>query len=174
MHRKITVVDRDLAYVGGINIIDDRGMTSNLPPHFDYTVAVAGPLVEVIRLSCRRLWSKVAWRNLRKGLVRSDPLPESTSAGGQMRAAFLIRDNIRHRRDIEAAYLEAIDQAKSEIILANAYFLPGLNFRHALIEAAGRGVRVVLLLQGKFDHLLHHYATQALYGNFLTAGIEIY
>ena len=91
-----------------------------------------------------------------------------------MNAAFLMRDNFRHRRDIEAAYMRAIKQAKSEIILAHAYFLPGLDFRHALIDAAGRGVRVVLLLQGKVEYLLQHYASRALYGNFLDAGIEIY
>ncbi|MGA6924657.1 MAG: phospholipase D-like domain-containing protein, partial [Desulfosarcina sp.] len=83
-------------------------------------------------------------------------------------------NNIRHRRDIEAAYLQAIEQAQREIILANAYFLPGLNFRHALVNAAGRGVRVVLLLQGRMDHPLLHYASHALYGSFLDEGIEIY
>ena len=46
---------------------------------------------------------------------------------------------------IEAAYLQAIEKAQREIILANAYFLPGLNFRHALVAAARRGVRLVLL-----------------------------
>jgi cardiolipin synthase len=91
-----------------------------------------------------------------------------------MCSAFLVRDNIRHRRDIENAYLHAMDQAQFEIILANAYFFPGLNFRRVLLAAAGRGVRVVLLLQGKMDHPLLHYASHALYGNFLDAGIEIY
>jgi cardiolipin synthase len=91
-----------------------------------------------------------------------------------MQAAFLVRNNIRHRRDIEAAYLRAIERAQHEIILANAYFLPGLNFRHALVDAAGRGVRVVLLLQGKRDHPIFQYASHALYGSFLAAGIEIY
>ena len=91
-----------------------------------------------------------------------------------MSVAFLVRDNIRHRRDIEVAYMKAIEQAKSEIIIANAYFFPGLDFRHALINAAGRGVRVVLLLQGRVEYLLLHYASRALYGNLLDAGIEIY
>jgi cardiolipin synthase len=86
----------------------------------------------------------------------------------------LLRDNIRHRRDIENAYLQAMDHAQFEIILASAYFLPGLNFRRVLLAASGRGVRVVLLLQGKMDHPLLHYASHALYGNFLDAGIEIY
>lgn len=174
MHRKIAVVDREIAFVGGINIIDDREPTGDMPSRYDYAVAVEGPLVDEIRLSVQRLWSVVAWHHFRKGTVRGGALPVSTSAGGQMSAAFLVRDNIRHRRDIEAAYLRAIEQAESEIIIANAYFFPGLDFRHVLIKAAGRGVRVVLLLQGRVEYLLQHYATRALYGNFLDAGIEIY
>lgn len=174
MHRKIVVVDREIAFVGGINIIADREKTDAMPPRYDFAVAVQGPLVDVIRLSAQRLWSMVAWSTFRKGMARAEALPDSTFTGGEMKAAFLVRDNFHHRRDIEAAYLGAIKQAKSEIILANAYFLPGVEFRHALINAAGHGVRVVLLLQGKSDHPLQHYASQALYGNFLAAGIEIY
>ncbi|MCK4837377.1 MAG: cardiolipin synthase ClsB [Desulfobulbaceae bacterium] len=174
MHRKIAVVDRKIAFVGGINIIDDRNQTVDIAPRYDYAVAVEGPLVNEIHLAARSLWSKTAWRYFRKGPVRGGALPAATSTGGRMSAAFLVRDNISHRRDIEVAYLRAIEQAESEIIIANAYFLPGLDFRHVLINAAGRGVRVVLLLQGKVEYLLQHYATRALYGNFLDAGIEIY
>jgi len=174
MHRKIAVVDREIAFVGGINIIDDRETTGDMPPRYDYAVAVEGPLVDVIRLSARRLWSTVAWNYFRKGTIRGEALPGSTSTGGRMSAAFLVRDNFRHRRDIEAAYMRAIEQAESEIILAHAYFLPGLDFRHALINAAGRGVRVVLLLQGRVEYFLQHYASRALYGNLLDGGVEIY
>ncbi|NTV12314.1 MAG: cardiolipin synthase ClsB [Desulfobulbaceae bacterium] len=174
MHRKIAVVDREIAFVGGINIIDDQGSKGDLPPRYDYAVAVNGPLVDVIRLAAQHQWSMVAWSYLRKGTTRDNVPPNAPSAGGQMHAAFLVRDNFHHRRDIETAYLRAIDQAKSEIILAHAYFLPGLAFRHALIKAAERGVRVVLLLQGRAEYLLQHYATRALYGIFLDAGIEIH
>ncbi|MEN8134838.1 MAG: cardiolipin synthase ClsB [Thermodesulfobacteriota bacterium] len=175
MHRKITVVDREIAFVGGINIIDDRGPTGDIHPRYDYAVAVEGPLVDEIRLAVQRLWSKAAWRYFRKGAALSGPpLPAASPSGGRMNAALLVRDNISHRRDIETAYLQAIEQAESEIIIANAYFLPGLDFRHVLINAASRGVRVVLLLQGRVEYLLQHYATRALYGNFLDAGIEIY
>lgn len=174
MHRKIVVVDREIAIVGGINIIDDRNPADDVPPRYDYAVAVEGPLVEEIRLSARRLWSLVAWSRFRKGTVHVKSLPESTFADGQMNVAFLVRDNIRHRRDIEAAYMRAIEQARSEIILAHAYFLPGLDFSHALVDAAGRGVRVILLLQGRVEYILQHYASRALYGTLLDAGIEIY
>jgi cardiolipin synthase len=85
----------------------------------------------------------------------------------------VIRDNLGHRRDIEDAYLEAIAAARSEIIIAMAYFLPGIRFRRALTEAAARGVRVVLLLQGRVEYFFLHHASRALYGSLLEAGIEI-
>ena len=44
----------------------------------------------------------------------------------------------------------------------------------SFLNAAGRGVRVILLLQGRVEYSLLHYATHALYGNFLAAGMEIY
>lgn len=174
LHRKIVVVDLEIAFVGGINILDDMEAVGYPHPRYDYAVAVEGPLVEVIRHSGRHLWSLVAWAHLRKGHTRDKVLPVSAPPRGHARSAFLVRDNIRHRRDIEAEYLRVIEQAKFEIIIANAYFLPGLNFRHALVKAAERGVRVVLLLQGRVEYFLPHYASRALLGNFLDAGIEIY
>jgi cardiolipin synthase len=91
-----------------------------------------------------------------------------------MRAVFVVRDNVLHRRDIEEAYLAAIANAKTEIVIANSYFLPGIRFRRALIEAQQRGVRVILLLQAHVEYLLLDYATHALYSAFLQHGIEIY
>lgn len=174
LHRKIVVVDREIAFVGGINIIADSQPAGDMPPRYDFAVAVEGPLVDVIRLSARRLWSTVAWSYFRKGTGRGGALPVPTFTGGAMRAAFLVRDNFHHRRDIEAAYMQAITRAESEIILAHAYFLPGLDFRRALVDAAGRGVRVILLLPGKVEYLIEFHAARALYGSFLDAGIEIY
>ena len=175
LHRKIVVVDRAIAFVGGINIIDNMDIHGQTSTRFDYAVSVKGPLVKEIHASARRVWSRVAWMRWLPGRGRNDDRDRpSTGPTELMQAAFLVRNNIRHRRDIEAAYLQAIEQAQFEIILAIAYFLPGLNFRHALVAAAGRGVRVVLLLQGRIDHPLLHYASHALYGSFLAAGIEIH
>ena len=175
LHRKVVVVDRKIAFVGGININDDMDVPGQTSIRHDYAVSVEGPLVEEIYNSTRRVWARVAWFRMLPGRGRDNyrQIPSALSRG-LMRASFLIRDNIRHRRDIEDAYLLAIEQAQFEIILANAYFFPGLNFRHALLNAAERGVRVVLLLQGKMDYRLLHYASHALYGFLLDAGIEIY
>jgi cardiolipin synthase len=174
LHRKIVIVDQSDAFVGGINIVDDVDTPDQTSPRYDYAVHVEGPLVRDIFVSTRRLWSRVNWTRFKtwsRGRDRRAPLPES---GGSMCAAFLVRNNIRHRRDIEDAYMQAIEQSQLEIIIANAYFFPGLKFRHALMEASRRGVRVVLLLQGKAEYRLLYHASKALYGSFLDAGIEIH
>jgi cardiolipin synthase len=175
LHRKIVVVDRQIAFIGGINIRDDMDRPGQTAPRYDYAVSVQGPLVAAIYVSSRQVWSRVARARWHPDWVRNnDRQHMAIEAKGRMRAAFVVRDNIRHRRDIENEYLRAIAKAQFEIILASAYFLPGLNFRHALVDAARRGVRVVLLLQGNADHPLMQYAARALYGDFLDAKIDIY
>ena len=174
LHRKLAVVDGEIAFVGGINIIDDLNGPQQMPARYDYAVRVEGPLLTPIQLALHRLWEMVLWAKLNRRYrltktSRHEPIPR-----GDQTAAFLIRDNIRHRRDIEEAYLEGIAAAEHEIILANAYFLPGRRFRRALRDAAGRGVRVIILLQGRVEYRLMHYATQALYGKLLGAGIRIF
>lgn len=173
LHRKIAVVDGSIAFVGGINIIDDMNTPSHVPPRVDYAVQVQGPLVAAISNSARRLWRRVAWRSRQMKVTALPPLKRPDPAG-PMRAAFVVRDNTLHRRDIEIAYLDAIETAESEIIIASAYFLPGLRFRRALSRASNRGVRVVLLLQERVEFRLLDRATKALYGSLLEAGIEIH
>jgi cardiolipin synthase len=174
LHRKIAVVDARVAFVGGINIIDDMHTPGHTPPRFDYAVRIEGPLVTHVHVAARRLWALVSATQLRPGWRQLREMgPFSAPKGGQ-RAAFLVRDSIRHRRDIEQAYLAAIEGAREEIIIANAYFFPGIHFRRALMDAAARGVRVVLLLQGRVEYVLLHYASRALYGAFLDGGIEIH
>ncbi len=174
LHRKIAVIDTRIAFVGGINIIDDMDTPGQIPPRFDYAVAVEGPLLVEIHQSARRLWALIGWLQLRLHYSRRQKAALHIMPRGSIAAAFVRRDNIRHRGAIENAYLDAIDSATEEIIIANAYFLPGRRIRQALAEAAARGVRVVLLLQGRVEYVLLHYASRALYGMLLGAGIEIY
>ena len=176
MHRKMTVMDGEVAFVSGINIINDIPSNEDFDaPRLDYAVRVQGPLAHEVLEETRQLWEKIKWVTLRKRIgrwrERLRRLRKKASVGP---VQLLLRDNLRHRRDIEHAYLQAIEQAQREIIIANAYFLPGRAFRQALKDAAKRGVRVVLLLQGKVEYLMQHYATLALYGQLLKAGIEIY
>jgi cardiolipin synthase len=90
------------------------------------------------------------------------------------RAALLLRDNVRHRARIERAYLHAIGRAREEILIANAYFLPGRRLRLALERAARRGVRVTLLLQGRYEYFMQYYASKPVYASLLMAGVSIH
>ncbi|MDX9885811.1 cardiolipin synthase ClsB [Thauera sp.] len=174
LHRKVVVVDGRVAFVGGINVVDDfdAGLLSH--PRYDYAVQVEGPLLEPIVASVQRLWRLVAWASFRRR--DSQPLlaPPRTKPAGDIRAAFVVRDNLRYRHAIENAYLDAIAGAREEIVIASAYFFPGRRFRQALVDAADRGVRVTLLLQGLSDHPLQVYATRALYPMFLARGIRLF
>lgn len=174
LHRKLAVIDGRIAFVGGINIIDDVD-TPGLGPRFDHAVRIEGPLVEPICVSMLHLWRLVGWARLRRrppkdALKKCLPVPHA----GDVSAAFVTRDNLRHRRDIEEAYLEAIGNATHDVLIANAYFLPGRRFRHALIAAAQRGCQITVLLQGQVEYALLHYATQALYRQLLAHGIRIF
>jgi cardiolipin synthase A/B len=91
-----------------------------------------------------------------------------------VRASLLLRDNVRHRRTIERAFLDALGTARWDALIAMAYFVPGRTFRRALIDCAQRGVRVRLLVQGRVEYALQHYGQEALYGQLLAAGIEIH
>jgi cardiolipin synthase A/B len=196
-HRKITLVDARIAFVGGINLIDDFTESLSDFPRYDYAVQVEGPVVPSIFLATERLWKLVAWWHVRKMGAKAEinrwlrrpqtdlklinaertalaNATEKNSNVGNMRAQFLARDNFRNRREIEEAYLAAIKRATKKILIVNSYFLPGRRFRRELIAAASRGVEVTLLLQGRADHALLQMATRALYEQLLGAGVKIF
>ena len=183
MHRKLACIDGRVAFVGGINVIDDYDTPDQTPPRYDYAVRIEGPLTEEVRASAARLWAQVSWATFRRrwpgfSALSRKPVPDAPDTpeamlGGQ-RVAFVVRDSVRHRSDIEDGYLHFIGEARDEIVIACAYFFPGRRFRRALTDAAARGVRVVLLLQGRVEYVLLHYASRALYGALLDAGVEIH
>ena len=191
LHRKLCVVDGTIGFCGGINILDDfhdpnHGTLTS--PRLDFSLRVEGPLVQQMHQTMVRQWSRiVAVDQLRRAhlggaydlwrAVRPQPLPRGSaqrSAHVNVRAALLLRDNLRHRAIIERAYLRAIGRAREEIIIANAYFVPGGRMRRALVNAARRGVRVSLLLQGRYEYFMQYYAARPVFGALLRAGVAIH
>ncbi len=194
LHRKLCVIDGRVAFCGGINMLDDwfdpnHGALS--APRFDFAVRVNGPLVRSVHEVMVQFWWRLqavrdvknvdlaaSWRDLeeavRLALQAEGAHGEGVPASGRTRAALLLRDNLRHRSRIERAYRKAIGEAHEEIIIANAYFQPGRKLRQALIHAAQRGVRVRLLLQGRYEYFMQYHAVRMVYGVLLRAGIEIH
>jgi cardiolipin synthase len=192
LHRKLALIDGELAFCGGINVLDDwlePGLPALSAPRFDFSVAVRGPLVAQVEAAMKQLWwraqavksaRKVDWRGgweaLQAGGARSLRSPPSPAAptGHVVRAALLLRDNVRHRTQIERAYRKAIGGARQDIIIANAYFLPGRRLRQALLSAAQRGVKVRLLLLAQFSWPLQANAVRWVYRPLIEAGVEIH
>jgi cardiolipin synthase len=198
LHRKLCVVDGRIAYCGGINVLDDFYDPNHGDlefPRFDFSVRVVGPLVQSVHEVTARFWWRLqavrtmtdsdfqaAWVALQKAVQVSrashqhkkmEPAP-SVNLLAPAKAALLLRDNLLNRNRIERSYLKAIGEATGEIIIANAYFLPGRKLRRGLIHAAQRGVRVRLLLQGRYEYFLQFHATRPVYGALLAAGVEIH
>ena len=198
LHQKVMATDGEQAFVGGINIIDDRvdlnhGQTAE--PRLDFAVALRGPVVAPVVQTARAMWTRAAfgrdWRDEVLALARSaEPIARARSlmqrlrlgdppeAGAQaalpVRAAFLVRDNLRQRRAIERSYVDALGRAQTRIDLISPYFYPGSQFRRTLRDAARRGVRVRLLLQGKLDYRFAGLAASVLYDELLARGIAIF
>lgn len=189
LHRKLCVVDGYILFCGGVNILDDLhdpnyGVLD--APRFDFSVRVTGHLVDSAHKAMEQLW----WRMKAVRDARQRQLPDAMKAlraASQLRglvhskhhiasnrASLILRDNVRHRSQIEKAYLRAIGAAREEVMIANAYFLPGGKLRRALVLAALRGVRVRLLLQGRYEYFMQYHASRPVYQKLLKAGVEVY
>ncbi len=200
LHQKLCVVDGDVAFIGGINLLDDHydqvhGWSDN--PRLDFAVALRGPVVEPIEQATRALWARAnIGRNFgremaalatsampvarAKRMLRRLRMPEGAKPGDEahdlppVRAAFVMRDNLRQRRAIERSYIDAIRKARTRVDLISPYFYPGRAFMRVLVAAARRGVEVRLLLQGKIDYRIAAIAARALYDVLLTNGVRVF
>lgn len=201
MHQKLCAVDGHTAFVGGINIIDDRfdqhhGWADR--PRLDFAVHLEGPVVAEVEQVAQALWTRAnlgrGWReelallarsaeplartlqllrDLRSGVSRREVAIDANRLP-PVRAALAVRDNFRQRRAIERIYIEAIGRARQRIDIACPYFYPGRAFRRSLRRAALRGVKVRLLMQGKIDYRFAALAARVLYDELLAWGIQVY
>ena len=182
-HRKILVIDRSTAFVGGINVCDDHLDAKGHPiggVRWDLAVQISGEVVDYVHAAFLRQWQRLQVgalhpRNIIKRIFQQE-FPKTlrgTLHGSEPSIAFIARDNWHHRRDIERAYLKAIGQSRKEIWLVSPYFMPAKLLRKALIKAAERGVVVNLLLGGG-ESKLFDWAMPSLYGQFLEVGIHIH
>ncbi len=218
LHQKLCVVDDEVGFVGGINLIDDRndlrhGWSDR--PRLDFAVSLRGPVVAYVAQTAQAMFMRArlgtAWRDEIGQLLRgAEPLAAarqmlarlrivplaagspstrrsadasaedaceaatSAAALAPVRASFVVRDNLRQRRAIEQAYVQAIDAASTRVDIVCPYFYPGQTFRTSLCRAARRGVAVRLLLQGKADYHFAALAAQVLYQELLGAGVRVF
>jgi cardiolipin synthase len=177
-HRKICVVDRRIAFVGGINInhdlSSDYGINTLPAPRWDFSVSVVGPLVQLIHEEAEAQWLRLGRMTLVERIALFNDLrpPRLVGGDGPALAGFVVCDNLHNRLTIQHAYLHALDSARQSVLMANPYFAPGRTFRDALAAAAGRGVEVTLLLGvGQFS--FQDAVARSFYPKLLKSGVKL-
>lgn len=171
LHRKLVVIDRQVGFIGGLNFSADHVGDFGPNAKQDYAVQVSGPIL-VDMLAAMRATLLPAPRRFRRKVPTVEALAHEPQGGVTM--ALVLRDNAQRRTDIEQHYRKAIRMAQRDIILANAYFLPGYRLLRDLAGAARRGVRVRLILQGQPDMPWVRAASRVLYDYLLKRGVEIH
>jgi cardiolipin synthase len=150
-HRKILLVDDEVAFLGGINIGDENVDEGAYRGWADLALAIRGP-------QCARLGAMIRRQPL--GPVNSSLRIYLCGLGGGWR--------LRRR------YIKMFADARTRIHIAHGYFLPDLGIVRAITTAARRGVQVRLLLAGRSDVPFARAAARSLYRRLLAAGIAIH
>lgn len=174
LHRKIIVIDGRVALVGGINFSAEHLSDYGPAAKQDYAVEVEGPVVEDIhQFTLQALHTEDEQRSWWGGRRRSR-MPAANRQPGEAQALFVYRDNDEHDTDIERHYLEMLKSAKREVIIANAYFFPGYRLLREIRNAARRGVKVKLIIQGEPDMPIVKVGARMLYNYLVPEGVNIY
>ncbi len=167
-HRKIMVCDGRIGFVGGINISDENAPADVGGGDWrDAHVSVEGPIAYDLDRQFRVVWYKETGRWF-------ESVGDPTVSAGTARVKIAANSEFLKRFVIREAYINALRAAKSEVIIANAYFIPGWRIRRELAAAVKRGVSVRVLVPGSSDSKAVWYAMRATYASLLAQGVKIF
>jgi cardiolipin synthase A/B len=169
-HRKILVVDDEVAFTGGVNVTDENAAVEDGGKGWhDLHCRVRGPVVSDLSRLFRRVWL-LAGGDLYRAPPRASKVPPTA---GDVPVHMLDNRLTRRRRIIRRAYLHAINAAREAVLLENAYFLPDRGVRRALARAVRRGVDVRVIVPNRSDVRTIQYAGMYVYRRMVKAGIKI-
>jgi cardiolipin synthase len=171
-HRKLLIIDGITGFTGGVGIAEEWTGNAEDPDHWrDTHVRVSGPVVRGLQGAFAENWLECTGDVLAGD--RYLPYIEELEDGGPMqvmRSSATVGDS-----NAEALIYLAVAAAKRSIELTSAYFVPRPAFTEALVEAAGRGVHMRILVPGShIDKQFVRTAGRAAYDELIDAGIEIY
>jgi cardiolipin synthase len=169
-HRKVLVVDDVVGFTGGLNIADDYASVSDGGRGWhDMHCRVRGPAVLDLSRLFRRTW-------LRSGGSYYPAPPrasEAPGAGGSSYVRMIENSKRRTKGAVRRAYAHVIKQARSHVLIQNAYFLPDRGMRRTLARAVRRGVKVSVMVPGHSDIKMIEYASDYVLRRLARRGVEI-
>lgn len=173
-HRKIAVIDHQIAYTGSHNLADPRCFKqgAGVGQWVDATVRLAGPAVEVLAAVFEVDWHQETEEPLATVGPRDEDLRQPRA--GRSVVQVLPSGPGDAPFAIQQVVLSAIYAASTELVLSSPYFVPDEPTLRALASAAYGGVRTVLIVPARNDHTMVELACQASYDDLLAAGVEIW
>jgi cardiolipin synthase A/B len=168
-HRKLLLVDGQIAFVGGAGLADEFAAGSGgEPPWREIMLQIAGPVVA----DWQRAFADT-WRRCGEELALAVPQPAAALTDGA--SGRLALSEARQRSALANDVLRRLYAATERAWVMSAYFVPSRRFRKALRRAARRGVDVRLLVPGaRTDHPWVRQAARRFYGKLLRNGVRIF
>ena len=174
LHQKVVVVDGLFSLVGGLNISNRYNDMPGILPWFDVALYCEGEASYQLHLICNTMWRKR--RKLKDKIEKKDIESFCETIPKEERQMIRVRQNdwVKRKSEVWNTYRRLFAESHKTVIVMSSYFLPGSTFRKLLSRAAGRGVRVRVILAGKSDVALSKNAERYLYDYLLKKKIEIY
>jgi cardiolipin synthase len=172
-HRKLLICDEQEAVVGSANWGLDYDEQANPRAFLDEGVALRGPIVKDLGEDFDKVWRRAGGRMFERPAVADaviwrgpwiEPISVQLVTNAGRRGASAVRQHLRL----------LVSQVQKELLIANAYFVPGVRLSRLLCRAAKRGVAVLILVPGHSDSGFVQAAGRASYGKLLESGVRIF
>ncbi|HEU4430727.1 MAG TPA: phospholipase D-like domain-containing protein [Myxococcota bacterium] len=170
-HKKMLIVDGELAFVGGLNIGDEYCAPLDGGAGWHDSVAqIEGPAVRELAALFAETWLDAG----------GDGLPPPPRAGvaaparGSVTVRVIANSGMVSRPRMRRAVLRAIRRAEKRVSIMNAYFIPDRRLRRELARAVARGALVRVIVPSRSDLHPVYYASRRLYPTLLRSGVRIF
>lgn len=169
-HRKLLIIDGEVAFTGGAGIADHWLGNAQDKEHWrDTQFRVNGPAVKLLEACFYENWLEAG------GNGAPDFDLEERPGGGPSRSMVIWSNPVGGVSNVKQLYLYSIAAARSTIDIQSPYFVPDASAKGALEDARRRGVRVRVLSDGEItDAKSVKFASRDTYDRLLSAGLEIY
>jgi cardiolipin synthase len=171
LHRKIFVIDNAIVWTGSMNMVDPRSFKqdSGVGEWVDAMVRIEGPVASQFELTFSFDWSvdnpKITHFN--------DVAPAATPTEGRVLAQEFSSGPVYRDDILYQVLLSAIMDAREELTITTPYFGPDDGLIQALMAAAGRGVKVTLIVPKLNDSTLVAWSSRSFYADLMGAGVNI-
>ena len=171
LHRKIFVIDNTIVWTGSMNMVDPRSFKqdSGVGEWVDAMVRIEGPVASQFELTFSFDWSVDNPKITHFKEVIPAPSPsEGRALAQEFSSGPVYRDDILYQ-----VLLSAIMDAREELTITTPYFGPDDGLIQALMAAAGRGVKVTLIVPKLNDSTLVAWSSRSFYADLMSAGVNI-